>query len=98
MNEERLLKIILSPHLSEKANMAMQNNRQYVFRVCKTATKPEIKDAVENLFKTKVQLVRVVNVKSKPKRFGAIQGRSKGWKKAYVTLQEGQQIEYAGAQ
>lgn len=98
MNEERLLKIILSPHLSEKANIATQEHNQYVFEVCKSATKPEIKEAVENLFKTKVELVRVVNVKKKPKRFGSIQGHSKAWKKAYVTLQAGQQIEFAGTQ
>lgn len=98
MNEERVLKIILAPHLSEKATIAAQERREYVFEVCKTATKPEIREAVENLFKTKVQLVRVVNVKTKPKRFGAIQGRSKAWKKAYVTLQAGQQIDLAGTQ
>ncbi|MHB1947140.1 MAG: 50S ribosomal protein L23 [Gammaproteobacteria bacterium] len=98
MNQERLLKIILSPHLSEKATIATQERREYVFEVCGTATKPEIKNAVEDLFKTKVDLVRIVNVKTKPKRFGAIQGRSKKWKKAYVTLQSGQQIDLAGTQ
>lgn len=98
MSQERLLEVILSPHLSEKATIAAQERREYVFEVAKTATKSEIKDAVENLFKTKVQLVRVVNVKTKPKRFGAVLGRSKAWKKAYVTLQEGQQIDLAGNQ
>lgn len=97
MSEERLLKIILTPHLSEKATMA-QNGSQYVFQVCKSATKPEIKSAVELLFKTKVNDVRIVNVKSKPKRFGSILGKSKVWKKAYVTLQPGQQIDLAGTQ
>ena len=98
MNEERLLKIILSPHLSEKATLATQNRGEYVFEVCSTATKPEVKNAVEALFKTKVSLVRIVNVKTKPKRFGSIQGRSKAWKKAYVTLQSGQSIDLVGAQ
>lgn len=98
MNQERLLKIILSPHLSEKASIATQERRQYVFEVLKDATKSEIKEAVEELFKVQVVLVRVVNVKTKPKRFGSIQGRSKAWKKAYVTLQAGQQIELGVAQ
>lgn len=98
MNEERLLKIILAPHLSEKAAIATEKRREYVFEVNKTATKPEVREAVENLFKTKVELVRIVNVKTKPKRFGSIKGRSKAWKKAYVTLQAGQKIDFAGAQ
>lgn len=98
MNEERLLKILLSPHLSEKATIATQERRQYVFQVCKTATKPEIKLAVEGLFKTKVELVRIVNVKPKPKRFGGRLGHSKAWKKAYVTLQADHQIDFAGTQ
>ena len=98
MNEERLLKIVLAPHLSEKATIATQERGQYVFQVCKSATKPEIKEAVEQLFKTKVDLVRIVNVKTKAKRFGSILGRSKAWKKAYVTLQAGQQIDLAGTQ
>ncbi len=98
INLEHLLKIILSPHLSEKATIATQERREYVFEVCKNASKPEIKKAVEELFKTKVDLVRVVNVKTKPKRFGNIQGRSKAWKKAYVTLQAGQQIELSEKQ
>lgn len=98
MKEERLLKVILSPHLSEKATIASQERRQYVFQVCNSAKKPEVKEAVEQLFKTKVELVRIVNVKSKPKRFGSVLGRSKAWKKAYVTLQEGHQIDLAGTQ
>lgn len=96
MNDERLLKILLSPHLSEKATIATQERRQYVFHVCKTATKPEIKTAVEDLFKAKVDFVTIVNVKPKPKRFGGRLGHSKAWKKAYVTLQTGQQIDFAG--
>ena len=98
MNPERVLKIILAPHVSEKASYGREQRNEYVFRVCKDATKPEVKWAVEDLFKTKVSEVRIVNVKTKPKRFGNIKGRSKAWKKAYVTLQAGQQIELAGAQ
>lgn len=98
MNEERILKIILAPHMSEKAAIAAEKRREYVFEVIADATKPEIKSAVELLFKTEVHSVRVMNVKSKPKRFGKIEGRSKGWKKAYVTLQPGQEISFAGGQ
>lgn len=97
MKQERLLKIILSPHLSEKAAIARENGNQYVFQVAKDATKPEIKEAVGLLFGVVVDMVRIVNVKSKPKRFGSIQGKSKPWKKAYVKLAAGQKIEYANA-
>lgn len=97
MNQEHLLKVILAPHLSEKAALSADKSQMYVFEVCKTATKPVIKVAVEQLFNTKVSCVRIVNVKTKPKKFGSIQGRSKAWKKAYVTLQPGQQIDFAGA-
>ncbi|HEX2549838.1 MAG TPA: 50S ribosomal protein L23 [Gammaproteobacteria bacterium] len=96
MNEERLMKVLLSPHVSEKASMAKEN-RQYVFQVVKDATKPEVREAVKLLFKVEVDSVRIVNVKTKPKRFGQIQGRSKAWKKAYVTLREGNSIEFVGA-
>ena len=98
MNQERLYKVIVAPHMSEKAAMGAETHGQYVFEVAACATKPEIKEAVEQLFKTKVERVRIVNVKTKPKRFGNIQGRSKAWKKAYVTLVAGQQIDFAGAQ
>lgn len=98
MNEERLLRIIVSPHMSEKAAHAAEKHSEYVFRIATTATKPEVKKAIELLFKVKVEAVRVVNVKTKPKRFGNIQGRSKAWKKAYVSLEKGQQIDFAGGQ
>ncbi|MEO8400639.1 MAG: 50S ribosomal protein L23 [Gammaproteobacteria bacterium] len=98
MKQDRLLKVIQAPHMSEKAALGAENQSMYVFKVATTSTKPEIKEAVELLFKTKVAYVRIVNVKTKPKRFGAIQGRSKAWKKAYVTLQEGQRIDFAGGQ
>jgi large subunit ribosomal protein L23 len=94
MNQERLLQILLSPHMSEKASIAAEKRREYVFEVASNATKSEIKGAVENLFQTKVEAVRVMNVKTKPRRFGKVQGRSKAWKKAYVTLQAGQEINY----
>jgi large subunit ribosomal protein L23 len=96
MNQERLMKILLSPHMSEKATMVKEDG-QYVFHVIKDATKPEVKAAVKLMFKVEVDSVRILNVKSKPKRFGQVQGRSKGWKKAYVTLQSGQNIEFVEA-
>lgn len=98
MKEERLLKIILSPHLSEKASKATEKHGEYVFQVASDASKPEVKQAIEMLFKTKVAAVRLLNVKSKPKRFGQIEGKSKAWKKAYVTLEAGQQIRIAEGQ
>lgn len=97
MNEERLLKILLSPHMSEKATSAASRS-EYVFEVCCDATKFDVKKAIEFLFKVSVKSVRIVNVKSKPKRFGRVEGRSKAWKKAYVALQAGQQIDLAGTQ
>ncbi len=97
MNHERLLKIILSPHMSEKAAIATEKRRAYVFEVASDANKLEIKNAIELLFKTQVEAVRIVNVKPKPRRFGKIQGKSKAWKKAYVSLMAGQEINFAGS-
>ena len=97
MIKERIMKIILSPHVSEKAAIGKEKSNLYVFQITRDATKPEVKEAIEVLFKTQVKSVRIVNVKTKPKRFGQIQGRSKAWKKAYVTLQAGQVIEFGGA-
>lgn len=97
MNQERIFSIIRSPHMSEKAAVAAER-RQYVFEVSPDAAKPEIKLAVEALFKTKVKSVRIVSVKPKQKRFRGFVGHSKAWKKAYVTLQPDQKIEFAGAQ
>ncbi len=98
MKQERLLKVILSPYMSEKAARATEKRNEYVFKIAHCATKPEVKEAVALLFKTKVKAVRIVNVKPKPARFGAIQGRTKAWKKAYVTLEQGQQIDFGVAQ
>lgn len=98
MNQERLLKVILSPHISEKATIGTEKNNEYVFQVMPCATKPEVKDAVEFIFNTKVKCVRIVNVVAKVKSFRGIQGTRKGWKKAYVTLQADQKLEVAGAQ
>lgn len=97
MNQERLLKIIIAPHISEKATIAGEAN-EYVFRVLENASKPEIKDAIEFLFNTKVKNVRVVNVRPKKKLFRGMEGKKKGWKKAYVALQADQKLDIAGAQ
>jgi large subunit ribosomal protein L23 len=98
MNEERLLKILLAPHVSEKSNRLTDRYNQVVFKVMPDATKPEIKDAVELLFKVKVTGVTVLNVKGKRKRFGALVGRRSDWKKAYVSLEAGHEIDFLTAQ
>ncbi|NOX75162.1 MAG: 50S ribosomal protein L23 [Gammaproteobacteria bacterium] len=93
MNTERILKIILGPHVTEKAAIVGESSNQYVFRVAPDASKPEIKQAVEHLFEVEVDGVRVSNVKGKTKRTGARLGRRKNWKKAYVRVKAGQSIE-----
>lgn len=98
MNQERLLQVIMSPHISEKATVAMEKNNEYVFEVADCATKPEIKDAIEFLFNAKVKSVRTVNVRPKKKLFRGVEGKRKGWKKAYVTLQADQKLDIMGAQ
>ena len=98
MNEERLLKILLAPHVSEKSNRLTDRYNQVAFKVTRDATKPEIRDAVELLFKVKVKGVTVLNVKGKRKRFGALAGRRSDWKKAYVSLEAGHEIDFLAAQ
>ena len=97
MNKERIFQVLLAPQVSEKASMAIENN-QYVFRVRNDATKPEIKTSVEQLFDVKVKGVQTLNMKGKTKRFGRGMGRRSDWKKAYVTLKEGFEIENLGAE
>jgi len=96
MNKERLLKTLLSPVVSEKSAAVADSNRQFTFRVAVDATKPEIAEAVELLFGVNVEQVRVVLVKGKTKRFGRFTGKRKDWKKAYVRIREGQDIQFAG--
>jgi large subunit ribosomal protein L23 len=95
---ERLMKVVLAPVVSEKSTLVADKNRQYVFRVADNATKPEVKAAIELLFKTKVQAVTVLNVKGKEKRFGRFMGRRRNWKKAYVRLAAGQEINFAATE
>jgi len=94
MNQERLMQVLLAPQISEKATYIADKNEQVVFRVASDATKPEIKAAVELLFKVQVEAVQVLNVKGKVKRFKGATGRRKGWKKAFVSLKPGQEINF----
>jgi large subunit ribosomal protein L23 len=96
MNQERLLKVLLSPVISEKATLAAENNGQYAFRVVPDANKHEVGKAVEALFDVKVEQVQILNVKGKKKRFGQRFGRRKDWRKAYVRLAAGQSIDFGG--
>ncbi|MBK9325613.1 MAG: 50S ribosomal protein L23 [Hydrogenophilales bacterium] len=98
MKEERLLQVILAPVISEKATMLADKREQVIFRVATTATKPEIKAAVELLFKVQVKDVKVANVKGKNKRFGRFNGRRSDWKKAYVCLKPGQELNFAAGE
>lgn len=98
ISQERLLQVLLAPQISEKATFVADKNEQVVFRVAQTATKPEIKAAVEQLFKVEVKSVQVSNLKGKEKRFGRTIGRRKGWKKAFVCLKPGQEINFAAGE
>jgi len=91
-----LYQVIVAPHVSEKSTMAADKNRQFVFQVRREATKPEIKQAVEKMFNVQVEAVQVVNVPGKLKRMGRTPGRRQDRKKAYVTLKEGFDIDFAG--
>jgi large subunit ribosomal protein L23 len=94
MNTQRLANIIVSPRISEKATMRADMENQHVFSVLKDATKPEVKKAVELMFDVKVKSVRLMNVQGKLTRIGRTFGKRKDWKKAYVRLQEGFDINY----
>ncbi len=95
MNQERLMQVLLAPQVSEKSTYVADKVGQVVFRVASDATKPEIKAAVELLFKVEVQSVQVLTVKGKVKRSGRVMGRRKDWKKAFVSLKPGQEISFA---
>lgn len=98
MSKERLMKVLLSPLVSEKSAMAADEARQFTFKVTTDATKPEIAQAVELLFDVEVEKVQTINVNGKRKRFGQLNGKRKNWKKAMVRLKEGQDIDFsAGA-
>lgn len=94
MNREQLMSVLIAPHVTEKTSLVMQNHNQYTFRVRRDATKVDIKKAVELMFEVKVAGVQVVNEPGKSRRFGQRAGRTQDWKKAYVSLAEGQSIDY----
>lgn len=94
MIRERLLQVLVEPKISEKAARAADLNRQYVFRVLSNATKPEIKEAVEELFSVKVEDVTVLNMPAKTRHFRGSAGVRQGWKKAYVKLEPGFELDF----
>jgi large subunit ribosomal protein L23 len=96
MNQEKMMRVLLRPVVSEKSTNLADASRQFVFQVAGDASKPEIREAVEKLFNVQVDAVRVASVKGKNKRFGAVLGRRKDWKKAYVRLKAGFDIDFAG--
>ena len=98
ITEERLLKVLIGTHISEKSTVCAENNNTVVFRVAVDATKAEIKAAVAKLFEVEVESVRTLVNKGKTKRTGARMGRRVDWKKAYVTLAEGADIDFVGAE
>jgi large subunit ribosomal protein L23 len=94
MNQQRLMQVLLAPQISEKATYVADKHEQVVFRVMPDATKPEVKAAVELMFKVTVESVQIANVKGKQKKFGRFMGSRKNWKKAYVSLKPGQEINF----
>ena len=98
MNQERLFKVLLGPHITEKSAMSAGAATQVVFKVATDATKLEVRKAVEQLFEVKVDGVRAVNMKGKTRRTKTGLGRRSDWKKAYVRLAEGQDIDFSVAE
>lgn len=94
MNQERIYKVLLGPHISEKATIVAEGTQQVVFRVSSDATKPEIKQAVEQLFNVKVEGVNVLNIKGKTKRTQRGMGKRSDVRKAYVRLADGSEIDF----
>ncbi len=98
MNEERLMQVLRAPHVSEKSTRVADQARQFVFRVATDADKREIKHAVEKMFKVEVEGVQVMNVKGKRKSFQRSPGKRSDWKKAYVRLKEGHDIDFSAGE
>jgi large subunit ribosomal protein L23 len=98
MNQERLMQVLLAPIVSEKSTRLADANRQFVFKVLPNASKPEVRKAVELMFDVKVTGVQIANVRGKTKRFGQMEGKRADWKKAYVTLAEGHDIDFMGVE
>ena len=97
MNQERVFKVLVGPHISEKASVLADGKSQFVFKVAVDATKLEIKKAVESLFSVKVDEVSTVNVQGKTKRTARGLGKRNDWKKAYVSLQAGQDLDFTSS-
>ncbi len=98
MNERDLMKVLLSPRITEKSARLGDAHNQFVFRVASEATKPDIRRAVEKMFEVEVDAVQVLNVKGKTKRTRSGRGKRSDWKKAYVTLKAGHDIDFMGAE
>jgi large subunit ribosomal protein L23 len=96
--QERLMQVLVAPVVSEKSTFVADKNEQVIFRVAANATKPEIKAAIELMFKVQVDRVQVLNVKGKEKRFWRFMGRRRDWKKAYICLKPGQEINFAAGE
>ncbi len=97
-HQERLMTVLMGPHMSEKSTIVAEESNQIVFKVRTDATKAEIRKAVELLFEVKVDDVTVINCRGKIKRHGMSSGRRSAWKKAYVKLAEGSQIDFLGVE
>lgn len=98
MNDERLMRVLVAPHVSEKSTRLSEASNQVVFKVLPDARKLEIKHAVEKLFSVQVEDVQVTNVKGKRKGSGPKAGRRSDWKKAYVRLKQGHDIDFVGVE
>lgn len=97
LQKNKLANVLLAPVVSEKSTIAAEESNHFVFKVQKIATKLEIKKAVELMFDVEVDSVQVLNVKGKVKRFGRALGKRSDWKKAYVKLKAGHDIDFASA-
>ena len=97
MNQERLYQVLVSPHVSEKSTLLADASNQHVFKVLPDATKSEVKQAVEEIFKVKVDKVCILNTKGKTKRHGGRLGKRSDLRKAYVSLQGTADIDFAGS-
>ncbi|WP_353846557.1 50S ribosomal protein L23 [Methylobacter sp.] len=97
MNKYQLAGVLQAPVISEKSTIAAEKNKRFVFKVQKVATKKQVKNAVEMMFNVEVDSVQVLNVKGKQKRFGRSLGQRSDWKKAYVKLKSGHDIDFSAA-
>lgn len=97
VNKYQLATVLEAPIISEKSTLVAENDKQFVFKVKKQATKKQVKSAVELMFNVEVESVRVLNVKGKQKRFGRTLGQRSDWKKAYVKLKPGHDIAFSAA-